>query len=352
MSLGGLRSNLKECYIPTYACRGYFRLQGAHVASIWTKGMMEQVHKLLRRHVGKLWRDLPWENRSEMAIGCRALMICSLCFKGLVIFILEGKMILDKIMNDKDCSLVFGVFELMKWVSEDPSYVTSDEPEYPQELFSAVDLLFLQFLGASCTQRKVSMVSFGRMSPKSFLSSILLVVVIIVTIVTVVVILIVVVVAIVGVVIVVVIFGVVVVVDVLFLIGLQNFRLYDHWFLYRISLLIDPFSVCELSIILPLESEILPHIFNGNSMVPSVPIGIVGICHGNSLCFQSCGNAISNQLLEWHQFMVWSFQMLNVLKKASINIRQHERDNDANDGDDDEREHRVGTKLRTRIPLS
>ncbi|GJW35223.1 hypothetical protein Tco_0058143 [Tanacetum coccineum] len=57
------------------------------------------------------------------------------------------------------------------------------------------------------------MVSFGRISPNSFLSSILLVVVIIITVVIVVVILIVVVVAIVGVVIVVAIFRVVVVVD-------------------------------------------------------------------------------------------------------------------------------------------
>ncbi|GJV47646.1 hypothetical protein Tco_1437858 [Tanacetum coccineum] len=86
----------------------------------------------------------------------------------------------------------------MKWVSDDPSYVTGGEPEYPQELFSAVDLLSLQFL--------VSMVSFGRISPNSSLSSILLVVVIIVTVVIVMVILIVVVVAIVGVVIVVAIF--------------------------------------------------------------------------------------------------------------------------------------------------
>ncbi|GJX61932.1 hypothetical protein Tco_0294832 [Tanacetum coccineum] len=87
----------------------------------------------------------------------------------------------------------------MKWVLEDPSYVTGGEHEYPQELFSAIDLLFLQFLGASCTQRMVSMVSYGRISPNSFLSSILLVVVIIVTVVIVMVILIVVVVAIVGV---------------------------------------------------------------------------------------------------------------------------------------------------------
>ncbi|GJW32749.1 hypothetical protein Tco_0052781 [Tanacetum coccineum] len=72
----------------------------------------------------------------------------------------------------------------------------SDELEYPQELFSAVDLLSLQFL--------VSMVSFGRISPNRFLSSILLVVVIIVTVVIVVVILVVVIFAIVEVVIVVV----------------------------------------------------------------------------------------------------------------------------------------------------
>ncbi|GKE96853.1 hypothetical protein Tco_1581708, partial [Tanacetum coccineum] len=85
----------------------------------------------------------------------------------------------------------------------------SDELEYPQELFSAVDLLSLQFLGAFCTQRKVSMVSFGRISPNRFLSSILLVVVIIITVVIVVV---VVIFAIVEVVIVVVVFGVVVVV--------------------------------------------------------------------------------------------------------------------------------------------
>ncbi|GJU57768.1 hypothetical protein Tco_1235534 [Tanacetum coccineum] len=65
--------------------------------------------------------------------------------------------------------------------------------------------LLLQFLGASCTQREVSMVIFGRISPNSFLSSILLLVVIIVMVVFVVVI------AIVRVVIVVV-FGIIVVV--------------------------------------------------------------------------------------------------------------------------------------------
>nr|GFB35220.1 hypothetical protein [Tanacetum cinerariifolium] len=29
---------------------------------------------------------------------------------------------------------------------------------------------------------------------------------------------------------------------------------------------------------------------------PSVPVGMVSICHGSYLCFQSCGNTISNQL--------------------------------------------------------
>ncbi|GJV84721.1 hypothetical protein Tco_1524619 [Tanacetum coccineum] len=81
----------------------------------------------------------------------------------------------------------------------------SDELEYPQELFSAVDLLVHLYT----KEGKVSMVSFGRISPNRFLSSILLVVV---TVVIVVVILVVVIFAIVEVVIVVVVFGVVVVV--------------------------------------------------------------------------------------------------------------------------------------------
>nr|GFA96945.1 hypothetical protein [Tanacetum cinerariifolium] len=80
--------------------------------------------------------------------------------------------------------------------------------------------------GASCTQRKVSMVPFvlsipfvlsrgGSISPDSFLPSILLLVVIIVTVVIVVVILVVVVVAIIGLIIVVAIIGVVVVILIL-----------------------------------------------------------------------------------------------------------------------------------------
>nr|GEX34088.1 hypothetical protein [Tanacetum cinerariifolium] len=85
----------------------------------------------------------------------------------------------------------------------------------------------------------------GSISLDSFLSSILLVVVIVVTVAIVVVILIFVVVAIVGVVIVVAIIRVVIVVTII---------------------------------------------------EPGVPIGIVSVCHGSSLCFKSCDNTISNQL--------------------------------------------------------
>ncbi|GKA76209.1 hypothetical protein Tco_0782670 [Tanacetum coccineum] len=87
-------------------------------------------------------------------------------------------------------------------------FVSGGEPKYPQELFSAVDLLSLQFL--------VSMVFFGRISPNRFLSSILLVMVIIVVVVIVMVIWVVIFVdVIVGVVIVVAIIGVVVFVTII-----------------------------------------------------------------------------------------------------------------------------------------
>nr|GEW94051.1 retrovirus-related Pol polyprotein from transposon TNT 1-94 [Tanacetum cinerariifolium] len=136
----------------------------------------------------------------------------------------------------------------MKCVTEDPSYITGGELEYPQELFLRVEILkrtkvilpliFGQMTylvasltldsanscmmqGASCTQRKISMVLFstpfvlswgGSISSDSFLPSILLLVVIIVMVVIVVVSLIVVVILIVGMVIVVVIIRVVVIV--------------------------------------------------------------------------------------------------------------------------------------------
>ncbi|GKC92390.1 hypothetical protein Tco_1157832, partial [Tanacetum coccineum] len=79
-------------------------------------------------------------------------------------------------------------------------------------LFLVAGPLFLQFLGASCTQGTVSSIPIvGSISSEGFLSFILLLVVIIVTVVIVAVILVVVVVVIVGVVIVVAIIGIVVV---------------------------------------------------------------------------------------------------------------------------------------------
>ncbi|GKF79269.1 hypothetical protein Tco_0234837, partial [Tanacetum coccineum] len=79
--------------------------------------------------------------------------------------------------------------------------------------------------GASCTQRKVSMVSFGRISPNSFLPCILLLVFVVVMVV---------VVAIVGVVIVVAIIGVVVVVGGVSSILKLSFMIIG--FLHRITL--------------------------------------------------------------------------------------------------------------------
>ncbi|GJY66390.1 homeodomain-like protein [Tanacetum coccineum] len=122
-----------------------------------------------------------------------------------------------KVINDKDSSLVFGVFKFMKWVLEDPSYITGGELEYPRELFLVPgQMTYLVasltpdsarsyvMYGASFTQRTVSSIPIvGSISPEGFLPPILLLVVIIVTVVIVAVILVV-VVAIVGVVIVVV----------------------------------------------------------------------------------------------------------------------------------------------------
>nr|GEV34924.1 hypothetical protein [Tanacetum cinerariifolium] len=131
------------------------------------------------------------------------------------------------------------------------------------------------------TQGKVSMVPFvlsrgGRISPDSFLPSILLLVVVIVTVVIVAVILIFVVVAIIGVVIVVAIIGVVIV-----------------------SLIIGV-------VVVIVDGGGIPSIITFSFMIigsfscywsftfPGVPIGIVSIFHGSSLCFQSYGNTIIN----------------------------------------------------------
>ncbi|GJX84520.1 hypothetical protein Tco_0335294 [Tanacetum coccineum] len=121
--------------------------------------------------------------------------------------------------------------------------------------------------GASCTQWKISMVLFsipfvlswgGSISSDSFLPSILLLVVIVVTVVIVVVILVVVAVAIVRVVVVVVVgSGVPSIIKLLFVI-------------------VGSFS-CYWSF-----------------ACPSVPISIVSIFHGSSLCFQSYDDTVSN----------------------------------------------------------
>ncbi|GJZ34827.1 hypothetical protein Tco_0580644 [Tanacetum coccineum] len=114
----------------------------------------------------------------------------------------------------------------MKWVSEDPSYITDGELEYPRELFLVLGQMTYPVAsltpdsarsyvmqGAPFTQGTIPNIPIGgSISPEGFLSSILLLVVIIVTVLIVVVILVVVVIAIVGVVIVVVFIGIVVVV--------------------------------------------------------------------------------------------------------------------------------------------
>ncbi|GKA64615.1 hypothetical protein Tco_0764322, partial [Tanacetum coccineum] len=119
-----------------------------------------------------------------------------------------------KATDDKDCSLMFGVFKLMKCVSED----SGDELEYLRELFLDTDLhnvlsLHMHYKlriliigptldnarsyvmqGAPFTQEMISSIPIGgSISPEGFLPSILLLVVIIVTVVIAIVILIVVV---------------------------------------------------------------------------------------------------------------------------------------------------------------
>ncbi|GJW30295.1 hypothetical protein Tco_0047170 [Tanacetum coccineum] len=103
----------------------------------------------------------------------------------------DEQMIKIKATNDKDCSLMFGVFRLMKCVSED----SGDELEYLRELF--LGHYKLQILvkgsyviqGAPFTQGTIPSIPIGgSISPKGFLPSILLLVVIIVTVVVVVVI--------------------------------------------------------------------------------------------------------------------------------------------------------------------
>ncbi|GKE34171.1 hypothetical protein Tco_1453493 [Tanacetum coccineum] len=141
------------------------------------------------------------------------------------------------------------------------------------------------------------MVSFGRTSPNSFLSSILLVVVIMV--VLVVVILIVVVVAIVRVVIVVAIFGVVVVFD-----GWAYAFHQDKASLVRVP--VANVTMSSSAHLLRENTDSFPLFATGISLGPVFLLGFVGICHA--------------------------------LRGYGMIHNDEDGDNDANDGDDDERE--------------
>ncbi|GJU20276.1 hypothetical protein Tco_1153618 [Tanacetum coccineum] len=115
----------------------------------------------------------------------------------------DSKDVLIKATNDKDCSLMFGVFRLMTCVSKD----SGDELEYLRELFldSWLDDHLVASLtldsagsyvmqGALFTQGMIPSISIGgSISPEGFLLPVLLLVVIIVMVVFVIVILIVVV---------------------------------------------------------------------------------------------------------------------------------------------------------------
>ncbi|GJT39508.1 hypothetical protein Tco_0939373 [Tanacetum coccineum] len=129
-----------------------------------------------------------------------------------------------RILDNKDNSLVFGVFKLMKWVSKDPSY-NWWQFEYPRELFlgsrsfgfavlgqmtylvasSTLDSARSYVMqGASFTQGTVSSIPIGgNISPGGFSPFILLVVILVMVVIVVVVL----VVVVIGVVIVVAIIG-------------------------------------------------------------------------------------------------------------------------------------------------
>ncbi|GJS75557.1 hypothetical protein Tco_0725438 [Tanacetum coccineum] len=263
----------------------------------------------------------------------------------------------------------------MKWVSEDPSYVTGGEPEYPQELFSAVDLLFLQFLvrsppldsanscvmqGASCTQRKVSMVSFGRISPNSFLSSILLVVVIIVTVVIVMVILIVVVVAIVGVVIVVAIFGSVsyvgaaspesegIILACSIPIGWAYAFHQDKASLVRVP--VANVTLTSLAHLLRENTDSFPLFATGISLGPVFLLGLsafamVAACASKAAVIPSVMSywmagkvmaGVSDVDVLWEAF--YQHKTIRTLRGYGMIHNDEDEDSDANDSDDDERE--------------
>ncbi|GJU96684.1 hypothetical protein Tco_1321440 [Tanacetum coccineum] len=197
--------------------------------------------------------------------------------------------------------------------------------------------------GAFCTQRKVSMVSFGRISPNRFLSSILLVVVIIITVVIVVVILVVVIFAIVEVVI------VVVVVNSwnLLTLGLRYFP-FDPQIVVLISLLyshrwemhIHQDKICQLKyhvhrlLLFPQHicfERILILVRSNHS--GRVLVSLLALCHGSSLGFQGCSKNRMSSLPDGIQIRECDAKALR-----GYGMIHEDGDNDTNDGDDDGRE--------------
>ncbi|GJT00450.1 hypothetical protein Tco_0821619 [Tanacetum coccineum] len=82
---------------------------------------------------------------------------------------------------------------------------------------------------------------------------------------------------------------------------------------------VDGFSKSEA-----FEAVHFPSILSGNFFRSSVSIKIVGICNGSSLCFWACRNAESGFRID--------------LTLKDYGLIHKDRDNDANDRDDDERE--------------
>ncbi|GKD82985.1 hypothetical protein Tco_1349824 [Tanacetum coccineum] len=88
------------------------------------------------------------------------------------------------------------------------------------------------------------------------------------------------------------------------------------------------FRTIEVERLTANELFIVSHFCYRSSSKSGVPVGITSTCHCCSLCFQNCGKAISNELLDGIQ----------TLRGYGMIHNGEDGDNDANDGDDDERE--------------
>ncbi|GKA93639.1 hypothetical protein Tco_0815625 [Tanacetum coccineum] len=164
--------------------------------------------------------------------------------------------------------------------------------------------------GAPFTQGTIPIIPIGgSISPEGFLPSILLVVVIIVTVVVV----------------------IVVVVDDVSLILKLSFVIIGWAYAFHqdmaSSVKVPVANVTLFSLAQLLRENTNSVRSNQSSSRPGVPVRITSICHCCSLCFQSYGNAISNQLLDGSQ----------TLRVYGMVHNDEDGDNDANDGDDDER---------------